>query len=199
MVCHHGHRSYPALPFCGDLSRQCVHRQDDDNCGLIAISDHTKLFFRALLYKGAVKTTQIACCGSFWMQFRAHGLFTDLIAGRPPYEVSCCGNLQQSVEFKIAKLPTLTCRNWYTLVNEQPLRPLCWNHPPFYGKTSLGHRCPDFSLPWYQSPLCWLYNINNSLGSAGNDFNYLHHLNVDRKLEYPSMFTNQIQCGKVSQ
>ena len=38
------HQQCPALTSCGDLSRHSGHRQDDCNCGVFAISCHTKLF-----------------------------------------------------------------------------------------------------------------------------------------------------------
>ena len=82
MGCHRDHWSCPALQSCGDLSHHSGHRQDDCNCGLFAISDHTKINFRALWYKRVVKTTQIVYCGSFrYNFFVSRDLFTDLTVG----------------------------------------------------------------------------------------------------------------------
>ena len=70
--------SCPALPSCGDLSRHSGHRQNDYNCRLFAISDHTRSIFRTLWYKGVMKTVQIAYCDSSRMQCCVScDLFTD--------------------------------------------------------------------------------------------------------------------------
>ena len=65
------HRPCPALPFCADLSCRSDHCWGDCNCRLFAITEHRsqKSIFRAMQYKHAVKTPQIAYCGSFRMQF----------------------------------------------------------------------------------------------------------------------------------
>ena len=56
------------------------------------------------MYKQEVNMTQIAYSGSFWTQFHvSRDLFTDLTQGRPRFEFSYRGNLQQPVEFQIVR------------------------------------------------------------------------------------------------
>ena len=89
--------SCPALPSCGDLFRHSGHHQNDYNCRLLVISDHTRSIFGTLWYKGVMKTTPIAICGSSRMQFCVScDLFTDFAGrvghGTNPLAALSCGS-----------------------------------------------------------------------------------------------------------
>ena len=97
------HRPCTALTSCGDLWRHSGHCQDDCNCGVFAISDHTKLFLGL-------------CNINEWWGHRVHNLFrfgrnflchvTYLpisLQERPRFVHSVRVDLQQPVEFKILR------------------------------------------------------------------------------------------------
>ena len=108
----------PAVP-SPDILRWPVtwqwHREDDWNCCVSAISDHTKIN-----PKWVVKMTQIAYSGSFWTQFRvSRDLFTDLTAGKATVRNFLQRNLQQPVELK-----KWTCRKIITYQTPNRICPL---------------------------------------------------------------------------
>ena len=112
------HQQCPALTSCGDLLRHSGHRQDDCNCGVFAISCHTKLFLG------------LCNINEWWIgRHRSHTLdrfghnFLCRVTnspispqGRPRFKLSYRGNLQQPVELKIVRTKIITYRTPIPLV-----------------------------------------------------------------------------------
>ena len=100
MGCHHG--TDPVMTSCGDLQRHSGHRQDECNCGVFTIPDHTKLIRGLCNIKEWWRWHRLHTLARFGRNFVCHVTYLPISPqGRPRFEFSYSSNLQLPVEFRI--------------------------------------------------------------------------------------------------